>query len=71
MSINQIEMEVHKKPPFDLVHALSECGFALFYKEFNSFAPRGEEGDYVEIAFVRVNYANPMTDPDLQPYLCA
>jgi len=67
-NIHQIEMEVHGNPQFDLVHALSECGFALFYKEFNVY---GCAGDCMELAFVRVNYANPMTDPDLQPYLCA
>ena len=67
-NINQIQMEVHDMPPFDLVHALSECGFALFYKEFNVHSAGG---DCMEISFVRVNYANPMTDLDLQPYLCA
>ena len=66
--INQIEMEVHDLPEFDLVHALSECGFALFYKEFNVLGCRG---NCMELAFVRVNYPDPATDPDLKPYMCA
>lgn len=54
-------------PPSDLVHALIECGFALFYKECNVV---GTDGDCTELAFVRVNYPDPITDPDLTAYGC-
>lgn len=65
--IKELNIELHGRPPYNLIQKFAECGFVLFYKEPNIV---GCAGDCVEISLIQANFQSLHDDDSLKPYFC-